>query len=72
MLQSFQGIFRKPKDCKERHIFLTERLGGDDGDCPDDPSSSSHLPISLGQKVPNVLYHIRSNEINHKPVLIVE
>eukprot|EP00250_Pteridium_aquilinum_P009079 c18428_g1_i1 orf=308-4633(+) len=40
-----KGIFRKPKDCKERYRMLTDRLGGDGGDSPDDPSSSAHLPI---------------------------
>ncbi|KAJ7540582.1 hypothetical protein O6H91_10G022200 [Diphasiastrum complanatum] len=34
-----KGIFRKPKDCKERYKVLLERLSTDDGDSPDDFTS---------------------------------
>lgn len=42
-----KGIFRKPKDCKERYKMLTDRAGGEGGDSPDDPSSAH---ISMTQK----------------------
>lgn len=36
-----QGIFRRPKQCKERHKALMDRLSvGEGGDSPDDPSAS--------------------------------
>jgi hypothetical protein len=51
LVSSFQGIFRKPKDCKERYTLLTEQVGGDDNDTPNDPCSSSHFSMSLARKV---------------------
>ncbi|MCO5597472.1 hypothetical protein L7F22_051550 [Adiantum nelumboides] len=45
-----RGIFRKPKDCKERYRMLTDRGGGDGGDSPDDPSSSAHHSFSMTYK----------------------
>jgi hypothetical protein len=50
LVSSFQGIFRKPKDCKERYTLLMEQVGGDDNDTLDD-LCSSHLPMSLARKV---------------------
>ncbi|KAH9291336.1 hypothetical protein KI387_043474, partial [Taxus chinensis] len=40
-------IFRKPKDCKERHKSLTERTSGDGGDSPEDSGSSQPYPSTL-------------------------
>ncbi|KAI5068123.1 hypothetical protein GOP47_0016468 [Adiantum capillus-veneris] len=45
-----RGIFRKPKDCKERYRMLTDRGGGEGGDSPDDPSSSTHHSFSMTYK----------------------
>ncbi|KAH6557561.1 hypothetical protein KP509_1Z107100 [Ceratopteris richardii] len=45
-----RGVFRKPKDCKERYRLLTERGGGDGGESPGDPNSSAHHAISLAHK----------------------
>jgi hypothetical protein len=49
ILLVLQGIFRRPKQCKERHKALMDRLSaGDGGDSPEDPSTSqphqSNLP----------------------------
>ncbi|XP_057842837.2 chromatin modification-related protein EAF1 B isoform X2 [Cryptomeria japonica] len=40
-------IFRKPKDCKERHKSLMERTSGDGGDSPEDSGSSQPYPSTL-------------------------
>lgn len=40
-------IFRKPKDCKERHKSLVERTTGDGGDSPEDSGSSQPYPSTL-------------------------
>eukprot|EP01018_Ginkgo_biloba_P025815 Gb_03424 [translate_table: standard] len=40
-------IFRKPKDCKERHKSLMERTTGDGGDSPEDSGTSQPYPSTL-------------------------
>ncbi|CAM6127578.1 unnamed protein product [Calypogeia fissa] len=42
-----KGIFRRPKQCKERHKALMDRLSGEGGDSPEDPSTSQPHPSSL-------------------------
>ncbi|KAL3698910.1 hypothetical protein R1sor_012986 [Riccia sorocarpa] len=44
-----KGIFRKPKQCKERYKSLMDRMavGGEGGDSPEDPSTSQPHPASL-------------------------
>ncbi|KAL2641240.1 hypothetical protein R1flu_008827 [Riccia fluitans] len=44
-----KGVFRKPKQCKERYKSLMERMSarGEGGDSPEDPSTSQPHPASL-------------------------
>ncbi|KAI3912563.1 hypothetical protein MKW92_019843 [Papaver armeniacum] len=43
----FKCIFRKPKDCKERHKFLMDKSAGDGADSADDSGSSQPYPSTL-------------------------
>lgn len=43
----FQCIFRKPKECKERHKILMDRNGGDGADSAEDSGSSQPYPSTL-------------------------
>ncbi|KAJ7569427.1 hypothetical protein O6H91_01G077500 [Diphasiastrum complanatum] len=47
MSSQLKGVFRKPKDCKERHKVLLEHLSTDDGDSPDDFTSPQGHPSAL-------------------------
>ncbi|BBN00892.1 protein Mp1R-MYB14 [Marchantia polymorpha subsp. ruderalis] len=43
-----KGIFRKPKQCKERYKSLLDRMSvGEGGDSPEDPSTSQPHPSTL-------------------------
>eukprot|EP00252_Welwitschia_mirabilis_P004100 TRINITY_DN1429_c0_g2_i1.p1 TRINITY_DN1429_c0_g2~~TRINITY_DN1429_c0_g2_i1.p1 ORF type:complete len:905 (+),score=215.52 TRINITY_DN1429_c0_g2_i1:238-2715(+) len=42
-----KSIFRKPKDCQQRHKGLMERTGGDGGESPEDSGSSQHYQSTL-------------------------
>lgn len=42
-----QCIFRKAKECKERHNILTERTSGDGADSAEDSGSSQPYPPTL-------------------------
>jgi len=46
-LQHVQCIFRKPKECKERHKFLMDRSAGDGADSAEDSGSSQSYPSTL-------------------------
>lgn len=43
----FKYIFRKAKECKERHICLMDRSSGDGADSADDSGSSQPYPSTL-------------------------
>ncbi|KAK1326046.1 hypothetical protein QJS10_CPA01g00802 [Acorus calamus] len=43
----FKCIFRKPKECKERHKFLMDRNAGDGADSAEDSGSSQPYPSTL-------------------------
>uniref|UniRef100_A0A2N9I759 Myb-like domain-containing protein n=1 Tax=Fagus sylvatica TaxID=28930 RepID=A0A2N9I759_FAGSY len=43
----FKCIFRKPKECKERHKLLMDRSAGDGGDSAEDSGSSQSYPSTL-------------------------
>ncbi|CAN4093728.1 unnamed protein product [Withania somnifera] len=43
----FKCIYRKPKDCKERHKILMDRSSGDGNDSADDSGSSQPYPSTL-------------------------
>ncbi|KAI3960659.1 hypothetical protein MKX01_003833 [Papaver californicum] len=43
----FKCIFRKPKDCKERHKLLMDKSAGDGADSADDSGSSQPYPSTL-------------------------
>ncbi|XP_042489948.1 chromatin modification-related protein EAF1 B-like, partial [Macadamia integrifolia] len=43
----FKCIFRKPKECKERHKILMDRNGGDGADSAEDSGSSQPYPSTL-------------------------
>ncbi|MCL7026019.1 hypothetical protein MKW94_030186 [Papaver nudicaule] len=43
----FKCIFRKPKDCKERHKSLMDKSAGDGADSADDSGSSQPYPSTL-------------------------
>ncbi|XP_050206923.1 chromatin modification-related protein EAF1 B-like isoform X2 [Mercurialis annua] len=43
----FKCIFRKPKECKERHKILMDKSGGDDYDSADDSRTSQSYPSTL-------------------------
>ena len=40
-------IFRKPKECKERHKILMDRTAGDGADSAEDSGSSQPYPSTL-------------------------
>lgn len=42
-----QCIFRKPKECKERHKILMDRSAGDGADSAEDSGSSQSYPSTL-------------------------
>jgi hypothetical protein len=42
-----QCIFRKPKECKERHKLLMDRNAGDGADSAEDSGSSQSYPSTL-------------------------
>lgn len=42
-----QCIFRKPKECKERHKLLMDRSAGDGADSAEDSGSSQSYPSTL-------------------------
>lgn len=42
-----QCIFRKPKECKERHKVLMDRTTGDGADSAEDSGSSQPYPSTL-------------------------
>ncbi|GER41181.1 helicase/SANT-associated, partial [Striga asiatica] len=46
-LQFKQCIFRKAKECKERHNFLMDRTSGDGADSAEDSGSSQPYPSTL-------------------------
>lgn len=46
-LQHMQCIFRKPKECKERHKLLMDRSAGDGADSAEDSGSSQSYPSTL-------------------------
>ncbi|XP_028806296.1 chromatin modification-related protein EAF1 B isoform X2 [Neltuma alba] len=43
----FKCIFRKPKECKERHKILMDRSAGDGADSAEDSGSSQSYPSTL-------------------------
>lgn len=43
----FKSIFRKPKECKERHMLLMDGTGGDGADSAEDSGSSQPYPATL-------------------------
>ncbi|RZC00320.1 Chromatin modification-related protein EAF1 A isoform B [Glycine soja] len=43
----FKCIFRKPKECKERHKILMDRTSGDGADSAEDSGSSQSYPSTL-------------------------
>ncbi|KAK9129379.1 hypothetical protein Sjap_009866 [Stephania japonica] len=43
----FKCIFRKPKECKERHKFLMDKNAGDGADSAEDSGSSQPYPSTL-------------------------
>ncbi|XP_057437066.1 chromatin modification-related protein EAF1 B-like isoform X4 [Lotus japonicus] len=43
----FKCIFRKPKECKDRHKILMDKSGGDGADSADDSGSSQSYPSTL-------------------------
>ncbi|XP_027353574.1 chromatin modification-related protein EAF1 B-like isoform X2 [Abrus precatorius] len=43
----FKCIFRKPKDCKERHKILMDKSAGDGADSAEDSGSSQSYPSTL-------------------------
>ncbi|KAM4070608.1 hypothetical protein ACB094_12G178000 [Castanea mollissima] len=43
----FKCIFRKPKECKERHKLLMDRSAGDGADSAEDSGSSQSYPSTL-------------------------
>ncbi|XP_031405260.1 chromatin modification-related protein EAF1 B-like [Punica granatum] len=43
----FKCIFRKPKECKERHKFLMDKTAGDGADSAEDSGSSQSYPSTL-------------------------
>ncbi|XP_002521085.2 chromatin modification-related protein EAF1 B isoform X1 [Ricinus communis] len=43
----FKCIFRKPKECKERHKMLIDKSGGDGYDSADDSRTSQSYPSTL-------------------------
>ncbi|KAJ6838659.1 chromatin modification-related protein EAF1 B isoform X3 [Iris pallida] len=43
----FKCIFRKPKDCKERHKYLMDKSAGDGADSAEDSGSSQPYPSTL-------------------------
>ncbi|KAL4321711.1 chromatin modification-related protein EAF1 B isoform X1 [Arachis hypogaea] len=43
----FKCIFRKPKECKERHKILMDRTAGDGADSAEDSGSSQSYPSTL-------------------------
>lgn len=43
----FKCVFRKPKECKERHKFLMDKNAGDGADSGDDSGSSHSYPSTL-------------------------
>ncbi|WOK93485.1 chromatin modification-related protein EAF1 B-like isoform X4 [Canna indica] len=43
----FKCIFRKPRDCKERHKFLMDKSAGDGADSAEDSGSSQPYPSTL-------------------------
>ncbi|KAJ8534575.1 hypothetical protein K7X08_016303 [Anisodus acutangulus] len=43
----FKCIYRKPKECKERHKILMDRSSGDGADSADDSGSSQPYPSTL-------------------------
>nr|CAD1828645.1 unnamed protein product [Ananas comosus var. bracteatus] len=43
----FKCIYRKPKECKERHKFLMDRSAGDGADSAEDSGSSQPYPSTL-------------------------
>ncbi|KAK7338970.1 hypothetical protein VNO77_19605 [Canavalia gladiata] len=47
ILQYFQCIFRKPKECKERHKILMDKSAGDGADSAEDSGSSQSYPSTL-------------------------
>lgn len=46
-IQLVQCIFRKPKECKERHKTLMDRGAGDGADSAEDSGSSQSYPSTL-------------------------
>lgn len=55
-----QYIFRKAKECKERHICLMDRSSGDGADSADDSGSSQPYPSTL-PGIPKVKCHYFSS-----------
>lgn len=47
ILQYFQCVFRKPKECKDRHKILMDRTTGDGADSAEDSGSSQSYPSTL-------------------------
>ena len=47
MILFLQCIFRKAKECKERHICLMDRSSGDGADSADDSGSLQPYPSTL-------------------------
>lgn len=45
--QPVQCIFRKPKECKERHKSLMDKGAGDGADSAEDSGSSQSYPSTL-------------------------
>ena len=52
-----QCIYRRPKECKERHKLLTDKSSGDGADSADDSGSSQHYPSAL-PGIPKVISHL--------------
>jgi hypothetical protein len=65
-----QCIFRKPKECKERHKLLMDRSAGDGGDSAEDSGSSQSYPSTLpGIPKASILVPFSDNDLKFVCVL---
>ncbi|KAL6990251.1 Chromatin modification-related protein EAF1 A [Sarracenia purpurea var. burkii] len=53
----FKCIFRKPKECRERHMILMDGTAGDGADSAEDSGSSQPYPSTL-PGIPQAIYFI--------------
>ena len=55
LLNNVQSIFRKPKECKERHNILMDSTAADGADSAEDSGSSQPYPSTL-PGIPKVMF----------------